>query len=122
MLGLNSVCVEDWIKVQIVGKFTFVPLHSIWLDHCQCPLLREEKVDLTLGFLQAVAAMELVDGLVFYSELDPQTGRAQTLESIITGTANSTVQKIPMLTFTLWKPYRPANTFGKCSKYPPDSY
>lgn len=65
-------------------------LHCIWLDHCQCSLLGEEKVDLPLGLLQAVAAMELVNGLVFRSKLDSQTGRAQTLESI-TGTANSTV-------------------------------
>lgn len=64
-------------------------LHRVWLDHCQRSLLREEEVDLPLGLLRAVAAMQLVDGLVLHSELDSQTGRAQTLESIITGAASS---------------------------------
>lgn len=62
-------------------------LHSIGLDHCQCPLPGEEKVDLPLGLLRAVAAVQLVDGLVLHSELGSQTGRAQTLESAITGAA-----------------------------------
>lgn len=70
---------------------TFVLLNGIWLDHCQRPLLGEEEVDLPLGLLQAVAAMQLVNGLVFHSELDSQAGRAQTLDSIITGTTSSTV-------------------------------
>lgn len=63
-------------------------LHSIGLDHCQCPLPGEEKVDLPLGLLRAVAAVQLVVGLVLHSELGSQTGRAQTLESAITGAAD----------------------------------
>lgn len=72
-------------------EVTFVLLHSIGLDHCHCPLLGEEKVDLPLGLLWAVAAVQLVDGLVLRSELGSQTGRAQALESAVAGFGRPTL-------------------------------
>lgn len=86
MLRLNPLCTKADQNL-CEQEVTFVLLHSIGLDHCQCPLPGEEKVDLPLGLLRAVAAVQLVDGLVLHSELGSQTGRAQTLESAITGAA-----------------------------------
>lgn len=54
---------------------TFVLLRSVGLDHRQRPLPGEEEVDLPLGLLGAVAAVQLVDGLLLlHSQLGPQTG------------------------------------------------
>lgn len=48
---------------------TSVLLHGIRLNHGQRLLLREEEADLSLGLLVTAAAVQLIDGIVLYSEL-----------------------------------------------------
>lgn len=56
-------------------EWTFVFLNGIGLDHCQCLLFGEEKVDLPHCLLVTFAAMQLVDRLGLHRELGSQTGR-----------------------------------------------
>lgn len=56
-------------------EWTFVFLNGIRLDHCQCLLFGEEKVDLPHCLLVTFAAVQLVDWLVLHSKLGSQTSQ-----------------------------------------------
>lgn len=66
-------------------EWTFVFLNGIGLDHCQCLLFGEEKVDLPHCLLVTFAAVQLVDRLVLHSKLGSQTGQWRTQMSAFTG-------------------------------------
>lgn len=59
-------------------------LHGIRLNRCKRLLSREEEADLSLGLLEAGAAVKLIDRIVLYSELRSEADGGRTHTSAFT--------------------------------------